>query len=346
MTIALNSPFDPILAVEDLSVTFIAQDLPIHAVKSISFEIHRGETLAIVGESGCGKSTTGLAIMGLVDRVRGTSISGAIKLKRKDGTRCDIVNLDDHALRKVRGNDVAMIFQEPMSSLNPVYTVGAQIIEALKQHEALDAKASRRKACDMLAELGIANPDQCLTSYPHQLSGGMRQRVMIAIALSGNPSLLIADEPTTSLDVTIQAQILELLQRIQQRTGMAIIFITHNLGVVAEIAQRAIVMYAGEVTESLPVASLFGQARMPYTTALLRSVPRLGGDRGARAKLAAIPGGAPPVNALPPGCTFHPRCQHHVRGQCDAEHPALEFVAGDHQVRCLRWRDIDVEAFP
>ena len=190
--------------------------------------------------------------------------------------------LDDRALRKVRGNDVAMIFQEPMSSLNPVYTVGAQVIEALRQHQALDARAARRKACDLLAELGIADPDECLARYPHQLSGGMRQRVMIAIALSGNPQILIADEPTTALDVTIQAQILELLRRMQQRTGMAIIFITHNLGVVGEIAERAIVMYAGEVTEQLPVASLFGRARMPYTMALLRSVPRLGGDRRGR----------------------------------------------------------------
>ena len=230
-----------------------------------------------------------------------------------------------------------MIFQEPMSSLNPVYTVGAQVIEALRQHQALDGRAARDRACELLAELGIANPDQCLVRYPHQLSGGMRQRVMIAIALSGNPRILIADEPTTSLDVTIQAQILELLQRMQRRTGMSIIFITHNLGVVGEIADRAIVMYAGEVTESLPVASLFGRARMPYTMALLRSVPRLG-DGGRN--LAAIPGAPPTASARLAGCAFHPRCEHRLPGHCDADHPALERVESDHAVRCHRWREL------
>jgi oligopeptide/dipeptide ABC transporter ATP-binding protein len=327
---------EPILRVEDLSVSFTAQGRVIQALNGVSFELHRGETLAIVGESGSGKSTTGLAIMGLVDRVRGTRVSGAVHLVRKDGTRQDILGLDDRALRKVRGNDVAMIFQEPMSSLNPVYTVGTQVIEALRQHQALDAHAARHKACDQLAALGIANPDECLARYPHQLSGGMRQRVMIAIALSGNPQILIADEPTTALDVTIQAQILALLRRIQQRTGMSILFITHNLGVVGEIAERAIVMYAGEVTEQLPVASLFGRARMPYTMALLRSVPRLG---GSRSKLAAIPGAPPSVSALPSGCAFHPRCEHRMQG-CEAEHPALDIVERGHAVRCHRWREL------
>ena len=327
---------EPILQVENLSVSFTAQGRAIPALKGVSFDLQRGETLAIVGESGSGKSTTGLAIMGLIDRVRGTSISGAVHLSRKDGTRQDIIGLDDRALRKVRGNDVAMIFQEPMSSLNPVYTVGAQVTEALQQHEALDAQAARRKACGLFAELGIANPAECLGRYPHQLSGGMRQRVMIAIALSGNPQILIADEPTTALDVTIQAQILELLRRMQQRSGMSIIFITHNLGVVGEIADRAIVMYAGEVTEQLPAASLFGCARMPYTMALLRSVPRLGGRQGP---LAAIPGAPPSMSALPSGCAFHPRCEHRVPG-CTTEHPALDMVARGHVVRCHRWREL------
>jgi len=333
----------PILQVENLSVSFTAQGRMIQAVKGVSFNLQRGETLAIVGESGCGKSTTGLAVMGLVDRVPGTSISGAIRLTRKDGTHCDILDLDDRALRKVRGNDVAMIFQEPMSSLNPVYTVGAQVTEALRQHQALDARSASRKACGLLAELGIADPDQCLARYPHQLSGGMRQRVMIAIALSGNPQILIADEPTTALDVTIQAQILELLQRMQQRSGMSIIFITHNLGVVGEIADRAIVMYAGEVAESLPVASLFGGALMPYTMALLRSVPRLG-NGGPGSKLAVIPGAPPTLTAPFAGCAFHPRCEHCMPG-CEAEHPALDIVERDHTVRCHRWREL-VEAAP
>jgi oligopeptide/dipeptide ABC transporter ATP-binding protein len=327
---------DLALDVENLQTYFYTRAGLVKAVDGVSFKLNRGETLAIVGESGSGKSTTGLAIMGLIDRVRGTSISGAVHLSRKDGTRQDIIGLDDRALRKVRGNDVAMIFQEPMSSLNPVYTVGAQVTEALQQHEALDAHAARRKACGLFAELGIANPAECLGRYPHQLSGGMRQRVMIAIALSGNPQILIADEPTTALDVTIQAQILELLRRMQQRTGMSIIFITHNLGVVSEIAERAIVMYAGEVTESLSVASLFGQARMPYTMALLRSVPRLG---AVRSKLAAIPGAPPSVSALPSGCAFHPRCEYRMPG-CEAEHPTLDIVERGHAVRCHRWREL------
>jgi oligopeptide/dipeptide ABC transporter ATP-binding protein len=335
---------EPILQVENLSVSFTADGRAIPAVKSVSFGLRRGETLAIVGESGSGKSTTGLAIMGLIDRVRGTNVSGAIQLARKDGTRANILDLTDRALRKVRGNDVAMIFQEPMSSLNPVYRIGAQVTEALRQHRDLDADTASREARALLAELGIADPEQCMASYPHQLSGGMRQRVMIAIALSGNPRILIADEPTTALDVTIQAQILELLARIQSRTGMSVIFITHNLGVVGEIAQRAIVMYAGEVTEELPVASLFGRARMPYTMALLRSVPRLGGAKGLR--LAAIPGAPPNLSTLPTGCAFHPRCVHQVPGRCDADHPALDLVEHDHAVRCLRWRDIGVEAVP
>jgi oligopeptide/dipeptide ABC transporter ATP-binding protein len=344
MTQIFDTASEPILSVEELSVSFQTKGIAIHAVKGVSFALRRGETLAIVGESGCGKSTTGLALMGLLDRAHGTRVTGSIKLKRKDGTGCEILDLDDRKLRKVRGNDVAMIFQEPMSSLNPVYTVGAQIIEALRLHEAIGARAARRKACDMLADLGIPQPERCLTSYPHQLSGGMRQRVMIAIALSGNPRILIADEPTTALDVTIQAQILELLRRIQQRTGMAIIFITHNLGVVAEIAGRAIVMYAGEITELLPRVSLFERPRMPYTMALLRSVPRVGGKRGPRGNLSTIPGGTPPVGTTPPGCAFHPRCRYRVQNRCDVERPILETVASDHLVRCLRWREIPVEA--
>ena len=334
---------EPILQVENLAVTYTARGRAIQALKRVSFNLHRGETLAIVGESGCGKSTTGLAVMGLVDR-ESASVSGAINLTRKDGTRTNLVDLNDRALRKVRGNDVAMIFQEPMSSLNPVYAVGAQVIEALRQHQNLDARAAAEKAHDLLGQLGIPNPAQCLASYPHQLSGGMRQRVMIAIALSGNPSILIADEPTTALDVTIQAQILELLQGIQQRTGMSVIFITHNLGVVGEIAERAIVMYAGEVCEVLPVASLFGGARMPYTMALLRSLPRLGGDRHARSRLAAIPGAPPSLSSPVPGCAFQPRCEYQKQGRCDVEHPSLDRIEDDHMVRCLRWRDLGVEA--
>jgi oligopeptide/dipeptide ABC transporter ATP-binding protein len=340
-----SAPSEPILRVEDLSVTYAARGQKIHALKGVSFDLHRCETLAIVGESGCGKSTTGLAIMGLVDR-ESADVSGAIHLSRKDGTRANIAEMDDRALQDVRGNDVAMIFQEPMSSLNPVYTIGAQVTEALRRHQKLGARTAGEKARDLLAELGIPNPDRCLASYPHQLSGGMRQRIMIAIALSGNPRILIADEPTTALDVTIQAQILELLQSIQERTGMSVIFITHNLGVVGEIAQRAVVMYAGEVAEALPVESLFDGARMPYTTALLRSLPRLGRGKRARSRLAAIPGAPPSLASPAQGCAFQPRCEHQQQGRCDTEHPSLDLVADDHSVRCLRWRELRAEAVP
>jgi len=335
-------PPEPLLDVRRLSVTFMTRERDIAAVKDVSFALHQGETLAIVGESGCGKSTTGLALMGLIDRGRGTNVTGSIDLVRKNGTRCDILGMDDRALRGVRGNDIAMIFQEPMSSLNPVYSIGAQVIEALRQHQDIDTRAAGEKARALLADLGIGDTNRCLESYPHQLSGGMRQRVMIAIALSGNPRILVADEPTTALDATIQAQILELLQKVQQRTGMSMIFITHNLGVVGEIAQRAIVMYAGEVTESLPVSALFEHARMPYTKALLRSLPRLGERKSE--KLAVIPGSPPNLGNRLSGCAFHPRCEYFLKGRCDAEHPGLDRVGSDHAVRCLRWRDLEAVA--
>ena len=333
-------PAQPILAVEDLNVRFAAQGRTISAVNGVSFSISPGETLAIVGESGSGKSTTGLAVMGLIERTRGTTISGAIRLRRKVGGECDVLRLPYRELRTVRGNDVAMIFQEPMSSLNPVYTIGAQIAEAIHLHRQASRAEALGTALSLLAELGISDPEKCLKSYPHQLSGGMRQRAMIAIALSCRPSLLIADEPTTALDVTVQAQILDLLARIQQQTGMALVFITHNLGIVSEIADRTLVMYAGEVVESVPASELFESPRMPYTAALLQSLPRLGADREGAERLPVIPGNVPSPSALPPGCRFHPRCAHHVAQVCDVGHPILEPCAADHWVRCYRWRDV------
>ncbi len=256
----------------------------------------------------------------------------------------DISRLGSRELRAVRGNEIAMIFQEPMSSLNPVYSIGSQIGEALRLHGGADARTIRRRSLEMLEALGIASPERCLASFPHQLSGGMRQRVMIAMALSCRPSLLVADEPTTALDVTIQAQILELLKQVQRETGMAMIFITHNLGVVAEIADRTLVMYAGEIVESLSVRDLFGRARMPYTRGLLRSLPVVGRERKPGDKLAAIPGSVPNASALPSGCAFHPRCSFAVSGRCDVERPALEAVQDDQVVRCIRWREIAAEA--
>ena len=331
---------EALLEVLDLKVSFATSAGPVQAVNGVSFTIGRGETLAIVGESGSGKSTTGLALMGLLRHAGTASVSGSIHLRRKTGPPCDLLKLTERGLRQVRGDDVAMIFQEPMSSLNPVYSIGAQIGEAIRLHQRTGRAETQARALTLLQELGIPNPEKCLTSYPHQLSGGMRQRVMIAIALSCQPDLLIADEPTTALDVTVQAQILDLLARLQQQTGMAVIFITHNLGVVSEIADRTLVMYAGEVVESLPTTALFSAPRMPYTAALLRSLPRLDRERAGGDRLAAIPGSVPDASRPPPGCRFHPRCAYRADDLCDRERPPLDACAPDHLVRCLRWRDI------
>jgi oligopeptide transport system ATP-binding protein len=304
----------------------------------VSFHIAPGETLAIVGESGSGKSTTGLAIMGLVQA--GAAIDGRIRLTAKNGGHPDVLRLPPAAMRRIRGNDIAMIFQEPMSSLNPVYSVDSQICEAIRLHQRLGDRAARAEALDLIRLLGIPNPARCLKSYPHQLSGGMRQRVMIAIALSCRPNLLIADEPTTALDVTIQAQILDLLKKLQAQTGMAMIFITHNLGVVSEIADRVLVMYAGKAVEAGPVAEVFRTPRMPYTLSLLQSLPRLGQARSRGQRLQAIPGNVPNPMAPPTGCAFHPRCGFFQAGRCDAQEPLLEMISSDRSARCLRWREI------
>jgi oligopeptide/dipeptide ABC transporter ATP-binding protein len=305
----------------------------------VSFDLAPGETVALVGESGCGKSTIGLAIMGLTGVTRAGDLTGAITLNFKDGKRQDLMGLSDRAMQAVRGNEVAMIFQEPMSSLNPVHTVGWQIREAITRHQGASHTAADDAALGLLQQLGIPDAERCLRAYPHQLSGGMRQRVMIAIALSCRPSLLIADEPTTALDVTVQAQILELLRELQAQTGMAILFITHNFGVVAEIAKRTMVMYAGQIVEAGAVGEVFHAPRMPYTRALLDSLPRLGrAVPGAR--LAAIPGQVPSPSALPSGCAFHPRCRHALPGLCDVQVPALETGVDQRVVRCLRWGEI------
>jgi oligopeptide transport system ATP-binding protein len=248
--------------------------------------------------------------------------------------------MPDAAMQDVRGRQIAMIFQEPMTSLNPVHTVGAQIVETLVFHERLSAEAATARAVELLDLVGITEPRRRLASYPHQLSGGMRQRVMIAIALACRPRVLIADEPTTALDVTIQAQILDLLRRLQRETGMAVIFITHNLGVVAELADRVLVMYAGQVVEEAPVAALLRHPLMPYSTGLLRSVPRLDAVLRKGVRLRAIQGNVPDPANKPVGCTFHPRCDHAVAAVCDSTRPALESAAQDHSVRCRRWREI------
>jgi oligopeptide transport system ATP-binding protein len=329
-----------LLEVRDLTVEFATEDGIVRAVDDVSFHIERGETLVVVGESGSGKSVTSLAVMGLVANPPGRIASGTILLRGRDGTVRDLTRVDRTALRQIRGNEIAMIFQEPMTSLNPIYTIGDQIIEAIRLHQGKSGREAFARGVEMLELLGIPEPARRMRSYPHQMSGGMRQRAMIAMALSCRPTLLIADEPTTALDVTIQAQILELIQRLQRELGMAVIFITHNLGVAAEIADRIMVMYAGKIVEAGPARAIFHQPRMPYTIGLLNSVPRLGIDRATQHELAAIPGNVPSPRDLPPGCAFHPRCGYFAPGLCDREVPPLETSAPGHVVRCLRWRDI------
>jgi oligopeptide transport system ATP-binding protein len=339
-TVAAPMAENTLLEVRDLTVEFATEEGIVRAVDDVSFHIERGETLVVVGESGSGKSVTSLALMGLVANPPGRIASGTILLRGRDGAARDLTRLDNAAMRQIRGNEIAMIFQEPMTSLNPIYTIGDQIIEAIRLHQGKSGREAFARGVEMLELLGIPEPARRMRSYPHQMSGGMRQRAMIAMALSCRPTLLIADEPTTALDVTIQAQILELIKRLQSELGMAVIFITHNLGVAAEVADRIMVMYAGKVVEAGPSRAIFHQPRMPYTIGLLNSVPRLGIDRAAQHELVAIPGNVPNPRDLPPGCAFHPRCDYFAPGLCDREIPPLEISAPGHFVRCLRWGDI------
>jgi oligopeptide transport system ATP-binding protein len=322
-----------LLDVRDLRVEFATDEGPVPAVAGLSFAIAAGETLVIVGESGSGKSVASLAVMGLVPPP-GRVTGGRIDFRGRDLARASPAEL-----QRLRGAEIAMIFQEPMSALNPVYTIGAQISEVLDLHEGLSRRAARARGIDMLALLGVTDPARRFDAYPHELSGGLRQRAMIAMALCCQPSLLIADEPTTALDVTVQAQILDLIRKSQRDMGMAVIFITHNLGVAAEIGDRVLVMYAGQAVETAPTAAIFSGARMPYTRGLLASVPRLGMDRDA-APLQAIPGNVPGLAELPPGCAFAPRCAHARPDPCEAARPALEACGPGHDVRCARWREI------
>ncbi len=325
-----------LVEVDGLGIAFQAGTRTINAARDITFAIAPGEVVALVGESGSGKSTAGLAMLGL--HGGHTRVSGEIRLRRKDGSLMDVVSAGDRQLRAMRGNDVAMIFQEPMSSLNPVYRIGDQVAEALRIHRRVTKAEAWKEALSLLELLGVPSPAACLTYYPHQLSGGMRQRVMIAMALSCDPALLIADEPTTALDVTIQAQIVDLLKSLQRRNGMAILFITHDLGLVADIAARVMVMYAGQIVEAGPVDEVFARPRMPYTQALLRSRPQF---RGNDQKIRAIGGAVPNLAALPAGCSFGPRCEHAQPGLCDRSEPALEATADGRLVRCHRWQALE-----
>jgi peptide/nickel transport system ATP-binding protein/oligopeptide transport system ATP-binding protein len=328
----------PLLEVRDLQTSFLlGRREPVVAVDGVGFAVDPGETLAIVGESGSGKSVTALSIMRLLPARVGRITAGSIRLGGRELTA-----LPEEEMRAVRGKEIGMIFQEPMTSLNPVHTVGAQIAEVLIEHEEVSSAEARERAIEMLDTVGISEPARRVDDYPHEMSGGMRQRAMIAMALACRPSILIADEPTTALDVTIQAQILDLMDDLQARLGMAIIFITHDLGVVAQMARRVVVMYAGQVVESGPVEAIFEGPRMPYTAGLIASIPRLGGSRG-RARLRTIPGSVPALRELPTGCRFSTRCPH-VRSECRTAPPSLDEVAGGHEVRCVRWHELDLAA--
>ena len=331
---------DLLLDVEGLQTFFYTRQGLVRAVDGVSFALKKSETLAIVGESGCGKSITALSLLKLIPDPPGRIVGGSIKLEG-----VDLVDLDEAAMRKIRGNDISMIFQEPMTSLNPVMTIGNQIAEVLLLHQGMTKAQAHEKAIDMLRLVKIPEPEQRVKEYPHQLSGGMRQRAMIAIALACNPKVLIADEPTTALDVTIQAQILDLILELQKKLGTAVILITHDLGVVAETAQRVIVMYAGKKVEEAPVDELFGKPLHPYTRGLMNSIPRLDLMRGAgdsaAERLQEIPGIVPALTALPKGCAFAPRCPIAV-DRCKEEYPPYEQKSQGHWAAC--WRSDEVKA--
>ena len=318
----------PLLEVEGLKTHFFTRDGVVRAVDGVSFTIQPGETLALVGESGCGKSVTSLSILGLIASPPGRTVAGTIRFNGRD-----LLGLSEREMRDVRGNEISMIFQEPMTSLNPVLTVGGQIAEALVLHRGLTRTEATARAIEMLRLVNIPEAARRAAEYPHQMSGGMRQRVMIAMALACDPKLLIADEPTTALDVTIQAQILDLMRALKAKTGAAIMLITHDLGVVAEMAQRVVVMYAGRKVEEAPVRDLFARPRHPYTRGLMKSIPRLGTAKAARQPLAEIPGMVPSLREAIPGCPFAMRCAHAVE-RCRVEMPLLEAKAVGHTVAC------------
>jgi peptide/nickel transport system ATP-binding protein len=323
-----------LLDVKNLTVEFPTPDGLVQAVHETSFQINPGETLAIVGESGSGKTVTNLALMGLIP-LRTANVTGSAIFESHDG-RIDLLAMDRKDLRKYRGRDMAMIFQDPMSSLHPFYTVGDQIIEAHQVHNQVDEKVSKARAIELLEMVGIQGAATRLKSFPHQFSGGMRQRVMIAMALVNNPALLIADEPTTALDVTVQAQILKLLRDLQKEFKMAMILITHDMGVVAGAADRVNVMYAGRIVESANVKDLYANPLMPYTQGLLASVPRM--DRPHTNRLSAIPGQPPSMIALPSGCSFNPRCARKNEvgaSKCETQLPELTLRGAGHTARCF-----------
>ena len=326
----------PLLSVQDLEVRFSTRKSTIYAVNRISFDLEAGETLGIVGESGCGKSVSALAMLGILPK------AGRVEGGKVAFQDVDLLQLPDQKLRQIRGKDIAMIFQDPMTSLNPVLTVGRQITETLEKHLDMDKDVARKEAAELLGRVGIPEAADRLRDYPHQFSGGMRQRVMIAMAISCRPKLLIADEPTTALDVTIQAQILEVLKQLTAEENMALILITHDLGVVAGICERTNVMYAGKFVETAPTSELFAKPRHPYTLGLLKSVPRL--DAARKERLEPIAGSPRDLRSLPPGCSFAPRCLY-ATDRSRAETPELrEIDTPDHLVAC--WNPVPDSDIP
>jgi oligopeptide/dipeptide ABC transporter ATP-binding protein len=321
-----------LLEVKNLQTQFSTSGGVVRAVDGVSWDVRQGETVALVGESGCGKSVSALSVMRLVSQPAGRIVGGQILFKGRD-----LLALTEEQMRKVRGREIAMIFQEPMTSLNPVLTIGRQLTEPLEIHLGMDTARSQVRAAELLSMVGIADPERRLGQYPHQFSGGMRQRMMIAMALACDPALILADEPTTALDVTIQAQILELMKDLSRKMGVAMLMITHNLGVVARYADRVNVMYAGRIIERGTAREIYGNPRHPYTLGLLRSVPRL--DEPIRAKLEPIPGQPPDLSKLPAGCAFAPRCRY-VLERCSVEIPPLGEVAPDHVSACWVARDL------
>jgi peptide/nickel transport system ATP-binding protein len=318
-----------LITVSDIQTLFFTPEGIVRAVDGVSFDIPKAKTLGILGESGCGKSVTALTIMRLIPDPPGRIQNGSIMF---DGT--DLVNASPAKMQNIRGNLISMIFQEPMTSLNPVYTIGDQISETYIAHQGLSRKEAMDRSAEMLGTVGIPAPEKRVHEYPHQLSGGMRQRAMIAMALACRPKLLIADEPTTALDVTIQAQILDLMLELQEELGMSIMIITHDLGVIAEVSDQVVVMYAGEVVEYSPIDTLFVESRHPYSTGLMRSIPKLGYKfEHGKIPLKEIPGIVPNLIRLPPGCLFAPRCDH-VMDRCRKKRPPLFVLNAEHAARC------------
>ena len=315
-----------LLQVRDLETRFYTQDGVVKAVNGVTYDLDEGETLGIVGESGCGKSVSVLSMMRLIPTPPGKITGGEVLFEDRD-----LLKMDSDEIRHIRGNRLAMIFQDPMTSLNPVLTIGRQVGEALEVHMGMDKNQARKRSIELLEMVGIPQADQRIRDYPHQFSGGMRQRVMIAMALSCNPQILIADEPTTALDVTIQAQIVDLVKRLQDEIGMAVIWITHDLGVVAGLVNRVNVMYAGFIVETGPVKDIYARPRHPYTIGLLGSLPRL--DESMHEKLTSIEGLPPDLIAPPPGCPFAPRCDYAL-DRCQTENPVLKGVGLDHEAAC------------